>query len=209
MKHVLHELSELILWINRQGWSPATSTNYSHRDQDNDKHCYISRSGVDKSRFTAGDFLLLSLEGELLGNSIGQKTSAETGIHLMLYQNTDAQCVLHTHSKADTLLSRFYARDGAEGLTLAGYELLKGLAGINTHECSVVVPIFANNQDITALSSEMQAYLQEHPDCRGMFIESHGFYTWGGSLPEAKRHLEVFQFLFDCELDWLRLRMQL
>lgn len=126
------------------------------------------------------------------------KPSAETGIHLMLYQATDANVILHTHSKADTLLSRLFSHESK--VIIEGYELLKGLRSISTHEASIDVPIFPNNQDIEALSEQIRSHLNQNPNALGALIESHGFYTWGRTLAEAKRHLEVFQFLFDCEL---------
>ncbi len=199
----LHDLAKLIREINQQGWSPATSTNYSLRHATQTELCYVSRSGVDKSRFEASDFLLLGLDGRLQSGFEDKTPSAETDIHLMLYRQTNAGCILHTHSIADTLLSRYYYPQGE--LRLEAYELLKGIGKISTHDTQCLVPIFANTQNIAALSEQMAEYLANNPSCYGMLIERHGFYTWGATLQDAKRHLEVFQFLFECELKWLSL----
>ena len=40
----------------------------------------------------------------------------------------------------------------------------------------------------------------------GYLIDGHGIYAWGRDMPEARRHLEAFEFLLACELDLLRLR---
>ncbi|MDX1453474.1 MAG: methylthioribulose 1-phosphate dehydratase, partial [Oleiphilaceae bacterium] len=149
------------------------------------------------------DFIPMSLEGNHRAGFEAVKSSAETGIHLMLYQQRDCKVILHTHSKADTLISRVY--HAAKQIELEGYELLKGLRDIDTHESQTIVPIFDNDQDISRLSGEMKRWLEQHPDCQGLLIERHGFYCWGRDLAEAKRHLEVFQFLFDQELEWLKL----
>ena len=43
------ELLDAIKFFNLQGWSPATSTNYSVRTKNSSEYI-ISRSGVDKSK---------------------------------------------------------------------------------------------------------------------------------------------------------------
>lgn len=198
MSNLITELTQLILWINNQGWSPATSTNYSFRDANHPGRCHVSCSGLDKSKFTAKDFIHMDLDKNPMPGYESFKPSAETDIHLMLYRETDCNVVLHTHSKADTLLSRLKAADNK--ISIHSYELLKGLRGIDTHNATVTIPIFPNNQNIEALSSEMKPLVQRKEPALGLLIDSHGFYTWGRTLEEAKRHLEVFQFLFDCEL---------
>jgi len=204
MIQALNELVSLIHWIHAQGWSPATSTNYSMRNSDYDQQAYVSSSGVDKSNFALEHFILMDLNAEQLEGYQHLKPSAETAVHLMLYQQTDCKVVVHTHSKSDTLLSRLSIED--KQLILKDYELLKGLRDIESHTEQTIVPIFKNTQDIQALSIEMSAYLSQHSDCQGLLIESHGFYTWGRSVSEAKRHLEVFQFLLDCELEILKFK---
>jgi methylthioribulose-1-phosphate dehydratase len=66
-----------------------------------------------------------------------------------------AQAVLHTHSVWSTVLSDSY--DGADGFWIEGYEMLKGLEGIQTHEHKLWLPIFENTQDIKALSVKISA----------------------------------------------------
>ena len=84
--------------------------------------------------------------------------------------------------------------------SLEDYELLKALNGIVTHESRVVVPIFANDQNIPRLAALVEQYLDNHEDCYAYIIAGHGLYTWGSSVQETLRHLEALDFLFDCEL---------
>ena len=32
----------------------------------------------------------------------------------------------------------------------------------------------------------------------GYLIRKHGLYTWGRDLDEARRHVEIFEFLLEC-----------
>ena len=130
-----------------------------------------------------------------------KRPSAETLLHTALYRRyADVGCVLHTHSINATLLSRRYG----SALHLDGYELLKAFRGVTTHETSLTVPIFPNDQDIPRLSTAVEQYLDGHEQVHGYLIAGHGLYTWGGSVAETLRHLEAFEFLFQCEMHVLK-----
>ena len=57
---------------------------------------------------------------------------------------------------------------------------------------------------MTALAAQVDALL-DRQDMWGYLIDGHGLYTWGSDMAEARRHLEAFEFLLDCELDLRRL----
>jgi methylthioribulose-1-phosphate dehydratase len=39
--------------------------------------------------------------------------------------------------------------------------------------------------------------LSEKPDTYGILLAGHGLYTWGKTLFEARRHLEILEFLLE------------
>ena len=118
-------------------------------------------------------------------------------MHVSLYNRyTDIQSILHPHSLNATLISKIFKSK----IVLENYELLKALRGITTHESRVVVPVFANDQNIPRLAELVEQYLDSHADCYAYIIAGHGLYTWGGSVQETLRHLEALDFLFECEL---------
>ncbi|HEX9835646.1 MAG TPA: methylthioribulose 1-phosphate dehydratase, partial [Alphaproteobacteria bacterium] len=130
--------------------------------------------------------------------------SAEAPLHVSLYRRDPAiGAVLHVHSVSATLASLRHAANGE--IALAGYEMLKALAGIATHEASVAVPIFANDQDVPALAQRIEARLTGSAGEVGYLIAGHGLYTWGRTVAEARRHVEAFDFLLTCELEKGRL----
>ena len=135
----------------------------------------------------------IDAEGQSLD---GRRASAETLLHTAIYRRyPHIHAVLHPHSPGATLLSRLQRGT----LVLENYELLKAFPGIETHEARVTIPIFPNDQDIDRLSNTVDRWIDQHGDIHGYIIESHGFYTWGGSVDEALRHLEALEFLFDIE----------
>lgn len=188
-------LCRVVTELDAQGWCQGTGGNFSVTLSQDPLRLLITRSGVDKSRLTPVDLMLVGTDGEPVPKETG-RPSAEAALHGRIVAATGAASVLHVHSVANTLLSEHFAGEG--GFTLRGYEMLKGLRGVTTHEAEVFVPIFANSQDIPRLAGEVGALLATRSDLRGFLLAGHGLYTWGGSLEEAKRHVEIFEFLFEC-----------
>lgn len=197
------ELLETIRFFSQKGWSPATSTNYSVRSEKSDQYI-ITRSGVDKSRIAFSDFILINPKGEILSpfNSMGLKSSAETGIHTAIYDMfPDINCVLHTHSVLGTVLSLKHLPE--KQMVFEGYELQKGLEGNMTHEMQIVLPIVPNSQEIPEIMHSMKGRFD---NTHGFLIAGHGLYTWGKNIAAAKRHIESYEFLFECEYAMRRLK---
>lgn len=188
-------------WLSERGWTPATSSNFSLRLDD--RHAAITVSGRDKGALGRDDIMAVDFDGRPAGTD--KKSSAETLLHTQLYRrDAGIGCVLHTHSRTQTVASRLYAGDGA--IRLEGYELLKALAGNATHEMAVELPVFPNTQDMPALAAQVEAWLDRSGPAWGYLIEGHGLYAWGRDVAETLRHLEAFEFLLDCELELRRLR---
>ena len=193
-------LCEVARWCAERGWVPATSGNFSVRDS-HAQQFLISRSGLDKGRMTAADLLVLDTAGHVVrGAASGgvAKPSAETALHRVIYrERRDACAILHVHSVWNTLIGTRFA--GAEQFKIAGYELLKALDGVATHEHTEVVPVLANGQDYAGLSAKLTEDLTENSGAHGVLLRGHGLYTWGKSVEDARRHLEALEFLFEVE----------
>ena len=107
-----------------------------------------------------------------------------------------AGAVLHTHSVWSTILSDRLAPRG--GLAIDGYEMLKGLDGVTTHEHREWIPILDNDQDMTRLAARRRGDAgRQHPACHAFLLRRHGMYTWGATLPDAVRHVEILEFLLE------------
>lgn len=181
------------------GLTPATSSNFSQRLDD--RHCAITVSGRDKGRLVQDDIMVVDFDGHPVATD--KRPSAETLLHTRLYRRfADVGCILHTHSKTQTVASRLFAVQGH--ITFEGYELQKAFRGNATHEGAVRVPVFPNTQDMQELAAAVEVELDRGP-MWGYLIEGHGLYAWGRDMAEARRHLDAFEFLLACELDLRRL----
>ena len=185
--------------FHQRGWSLGTSSNYSVVQGRDPLRLVITASGRDKGRLSPGDFLVIDEAGAAVdrGGNPDNRPSAEALLHVAAARRPGVGAVLHTHSVWSTLLSDRHHADG--GLWIEGYEMLKGLSGIATHEARVRVEIFENTQDIAALARQVEARLVDSGDPirHGYLIRRHGLYTWGKDLDEARRHVEIFEFLFE------------
>jgi methylthioribulose-1-phosphate dehydratase len=182
---------ELYNW----GMVPAASGNLSTRLSDG--RILITVSGAHKGKLDESQLVQLNPEGNPPGSD---KPSAETALHLQIYNRfPEVTAVLHPHSLSATLLSRL----NRNGCVLEGYELLKALPGVTTHESRITIPSFRNDQDVDRLAGKVDDWMDTHDQTAGYLIESHGFYTWGDSIKDALRHAEALEFLFKCELQLL------
>ena len=183
-----------------RGWTPATSSNFSMRIDDDTVAVTVSER--DKGALEPSDVLAVALDGKPLDP--GQRPSAEAALHLQIYRRLPATgVVLHTHSQNQTVSSRLFANPGV--ISLHGWELQKAITGYTTHDSRLDLPVFPNSQDMRDIEARVDAWLDAGKPLYAYLIEGHGLYTWGHNMPEAKRHLEALEFLLACELDLKRL----
>jgi methylthioribulose-1-phosphate dehydratase len=180
--------------FDARGWVLGTSGNFSAVVSRTPLALAITRSGTHKGELTREDILQLDDRGAVMaGNGV---PSAETKLHLEIIAKRGAGAVLHTHSIAATRLSDRHPA----GFEISGYEMLKGLTGVTTHEHREWIPVLENDQDMLRLAAEVRRVLDEHAACHGFLLRRHGLYTWGATLPDAVRHIEILEFLLEAEL---------
>ena len=175
-----------------RGWVLGTSGNFSAVTSRRPLTLAITASSVHKGTLTPAQILSIDGRGRAKGEG---RSSAETLLHLEIVRARGASAVLHTHSVWSTIVSELHAKTG--GLVLEGYEMLKGLAGVTTHRHREWIPIVANDQDIPRLAGVVREALAEHPGAHAFLIERHGLYTWGETLADAERHVEILEFLIE------------
>src|SRR5262245_42785377 len=179
--------------FHARGWALGTSGNLSCVVGRDPLLVAITGSGLDKSRLDPSQILLVDGEGRAIAGS--GRPSDETPLHLTLVKRQGAGAVVHTHSVWATILSEAHGSEGQ--LRLSGYEMLKGLKGVRTHEHSEPLPILDNSQDYASLTSSVESALSRHPTAHGFLLRRHGLYTWGEDLAEARRHVEILEFLLE------------
>jgi len=187
------QLAKLARHCYRRGWVQGTSGNFSAVVDRTPLRLCITSTGLDKSAITANQFVRVDENGSVVHGT--GKPSAEAALHLVVARVRQAAYILHTHSVWSTLLSERHAREGS--LWIEDYEMLKGLKGVTSHQHRESLPILENTQDIPKLAKQVGRILEEYPHAHGFLLRKHGLYTWGENLGEAKRHLEILEFLME------------
>ena len=197
------DISQRLIEVGRRfdarGWVLGTSGNFSVVLGRDPLRLAITSSGTSKGELTPGEILEIDAKGQLVARSgrrpQTRKPSAEAQLHVEIVRARGAGAVLHTHSMWSTLLSDKH--QAAQGLAIEGYEMLKGLEGVTTHEHREWVPILENDQDMARLGLAVREMLSRHPSVHAFLLRRHGMYTWGNSLPQAVRHVEIVEFLLE------------
>jgi methylthioribulose-1-phosphate dehydratase len=175
------------------GWTLGTSGNLSAVITRKPLRVAITPSGAAKGSLRPDQMVVIGPQGRRIGGA--GSPSAEALLHVALIRLRGAGAVFHTHSIWATALSDLYALTG--GLAIEGYEMLKGLSGVATHEHREWVPILENAQDMRVLARRIRIALARHPAAHGFLLRRHGLYTWGTDIAEATRHVEILEFLLE------------
>ena len=179
-----------------RGWVMGTSGNLSAVVSQKPLTIAITASAVHKGTLRPSEILLIDGMGTVKSKGrTGAKSSAETRLHLEIVKRRGAGAVLHTHSVWSTILSDLHEAD--RGLAIQGYEMLKGLSGVDTHTRREWIPIVPNSQDMPRLAQTVGQVLDEFEGAHAFLLARHGLYTWGRTLAEAERHVEILEFLFE------------
>src|SRR6185369_10834397 len=212
VNEIVDELVSVARGFYGRGWLMGTSGNLSAVVQREPMRLAITASGVDKGELRPEQVLLVDENVRVLNeartppgflttseltnkSAAANKPSDESLLHVRIVKERGAGAVLHTHSIWNTVFSDLYANEG--GVRIDGYEMLKGLAGVKTHEHSEFLPIVDNSQDMSALANTISKTLNAHKFAHGILIKRHGLYSWGENLAQAKRHIEILEFLLE------------
>jgi len=211
VNEIVDELVSVARGFYGRGWLMGTSGNLSAVVQREPMRLAITASGVDKGELRPEQVLLVDenvrvlneartppgflTTSELTNKAAANKPSDESLLHVRIVKERGAGAVLHTHSIWNTVFSDLYATEG--GIRIDGYEMLKGLAGVKTHEHSEFLPIVDNSQDMASLANAISKTLNAHKFAHGILIKRHGLYSWGETLAQAKRHVEILEFLLE------------
>ena len=177
-----------------RGWLVGTSGNLSAVVDREPLRLAVSPSGVDKGELIQAQVLLIDEQARVVNDQPG-KPSDESPLHIRIVRERGAGAVIHTHSIWNTIVSDLFAAEG--GVAIEGYEMLKGLQNVSTHEHREWLPIIENSQDMLALADSIGDTLGKHKDAHGVLLRRHGLYCWGKNLPQAKRHVEIVEFLLE------------
>ncbi|MCK9895083.1 methylthioribulose 1-phosphate dehydratase [Frankia sp. AgB32] len=191
---------DLVLTARRlyaRGWMEGTAGNLSIRRGDLDAAISITASGREKGDLTPQDITEVDIETGRPASG-GPRPSAETAIHLALYQAfPDCQAVAHAHPPFATTISAQAARQGLGSVDFENYEIIKAFGGSDDPQISL--PVFRNHRDVSRIAADVRDYYAAGPGrshSPNIFLISyHGATAWGSDLASARIQLESLEIL--------------
>lgn len=123
------------------------------------------------------------------------KPSECSPIFAAIVRGRGAGSVVHSHA-----LDAVLAADVAPGDTLSirRLEMLKGITGVANTDVHAV-PVIDNTARESELTGAVEAALKDprFAAAQAILVRDHGAYIWGADVWQAKRHAEVYHFLFE------------
>ncbi len=185
-----------------QEWMPGTSGNLSIKVSARPLVIAVTPSGVDKGDLAPRDIVLSGPKGVVRKAAGGRRPSAETAIHLALYEAfPDCGAVFHVHTVHSTLVATDQLKAGV--VTWDGLEMLKGFETL-APGAAPEIPVFPNIDDLQAFARHVRQQAKRLMRVPGFLIAHHGMTAWGRTAQEAKKHLELIEFLCRFYWEWRR-----
>jgi methylthioribulose-1-phosphate dehydratase len=192
-------LVELLGEFYRRGWVSGTGGGICG-PADNGG-LLLAPSGVHKERVRPDEFFTVDpIDGRVLRSPERPdlRPSECNSIFCLAHRERGAWSVVHSHGLSAVLAGDLAASDGSDHLAIRDLEMLKGIPGVTNTDVHLV-PVIRNTPREPELVSQLESALGDPrfaATC-AVVVRDHGAYIWGADVLEAKRHTEVYHFLFE------------
>ncbi|HEY8870226.1 MAG TPA: methylthioribulose 1-phosphate dehydratase [Candidatus Limnocylindrales bacterium] len=164
-----------------------------------DGNLFLAPTGVHKELVRPSDFFVVSpSDGSVLRKpeTPGLRPSECNAIFCLIARERGAQSVAHSHGLHPVLAADLAG--SADHITISGLEMLKGVTGL-TNRVEHLVPVIDNTAREPELVAGLGRILADprFASAHAVLVRDHGAYIWGDDVWVAKRHVEVYHFLFE------------
>jgi methylthioribulose-1-phosphate dehydratase len=159
----------------------------------------LAPTGVHKERVQPGEFFTVDpANGQVLrapGNA-DLRPSECNAIFCLAARERGARSVVHSHALTAVLAGDL--APGADHVEIRDLEMLKGIRGLGNRDVHLV-PVIRNTPREGELVEQLERVLGDtrFESAFAVLVADHGAYIWGDDVWEAKRHAEVYHFLFE------------
>jgi methylthioribulose-1-phosphate dehydratase len=159
----------------------------------------LAPTGVHKELVAVDEFFVVDpADGRVLRapDKPDLRPSECNSIFCLAARERGAQSVIHSHALSAVLAGDL--ADGADHVEIRDLEMLKGIRGV-TNEDVHRLPVIRNTPRESQLVDQIQRVLDDarFQSTFAIVVADHGAYIWGDDVMEAKRHAEVYHFLFE------------
>ena len=193
-------LVELLGDFHQRGWVSGTGGGIcGPADGGN---LLLAPTGVHKERIQPDEFFVVDpADGRVLRSpeKDGLRPSECNSIFCLAVRQRAAGSVMHTHALSAVLFGDL--AEGTDHVEVRDLEMLKGIRGLGNRDVHLV-PVIRNTEREPQLVEQLTAVLSDDRFERAaaIVVADHGAYIWGEDVWEAKRHAEVYHFLFEASV---------
>jgi methylthioribulose-1-phosphate dehydratase len=192
-------LVELLGDFWRRGWVSGTGGGICGPADDGG--LLLAPSGVHKERVRTDEFFTVDPDdGRILRSPARAelRPSECKSIFCLAHRARGAWSVVHSHGLGAVLAGDIAAERGDDHIEIRDLEMLKGIPGVSNTDAHLV-PVIRNTAREPELVGQLEAALADprFAAAQAVIVRDHGAYIWGADVLDAKRHTEVYHFLFE------------
>jgi methylthioribulose-1-phosphate dehydratase len=190
-------LCELLRVFYGKGWVSGTGGGICGPTDDGG--LFLAPTGVHKERIKPDDFFVVDpADGSVVTRAVDPalRPSECGSIFCACARLRGARSIVHSHALNAVLLAD--TARGADHVAVEGFEMLKGIRGLTNKDVHLL-PVIRNTMREAELTDQVEAALGDERFAGAfcILVADHGAYIWGEDVWEAKRHTEVYHWLFD------------
>ena len=192
-------LVELLGEFYRRGWVSGTGGGICGPADDGG--LLLAPSGVHKERVRTDEFFTVDPSDGSVVRSPSRsdlRPSECNSIFCLAHRARGAWSVVHSHALSAVLAGDQAAADGLDHLEIRDLEMLKGIPDVTNTDVHLV-PVIRNTPREPELVRQLETVLADprFAPAHAVVVRDHGAYIWGDDILAAKRHTEVYHFLFE------------
>ncbi len=159
----------------------------------------LAPTGVHKERVRPDEFFTVDpADGRVLARPANDslRPSECNSIFCLAVRERGARSVVHSHALSAVLAGDLAA--DRDHVAIRDLEMLKGIRGVGNQDVHLL-PVIRNTPREPELVDQLRRVLDDprFASAFGVIVADHGAYIWGDDVWEAKRHTEVYHFLFE------------
>ncbi|MBX3028641.1 MAG: methylthioribulose 1-phosphate dehydratase [Chloroflexi bacterium] len=163
-----------------------------------DGNLLVAPTGVHKELVEPEDLFVLAVEDSSVITppaDVTLRPSECAHIFTLVARERGVRSIVHTHALG-AVLAADLAVD-TDHVVVERLEMLKGIRGL-TNQDRHLVPVIDNTPREAQLVASVARVLADprFASAFGVLVRDHGCYIWGTDIWEAKRHTEVYHYLF-------------
>ena len=189
-------ICELLRLFYDKGWVSGTGGGICALESPG--RLLLAPTGVHKERVRPEDLFVVDIDtGDVIEppSDAALRPSECNDIFRAIIKERGAGAVVHSHALSSVLACDLAADDA---ITIAELEMLKGIPGVSNTDTHLV-PVIGNTPRESQLTSDVERVVTDErfAPAQAIGVRDHGAYLWGVDAWEAKKHTEVYHFLFE------------